>query len=106
MLTRGQIWLCILWKCTEAHEHRPLCNLPSGGARRPVIVPRLGCLPELSEPDSEFVYEPGNVADLVESLKRAATADLAAMGAASAKRANANSWRYLTVGTLEVYGTT
>lgn len=71
---------------------------------RPVIVPRLGCLPELIEPDTGFVYEPGDVAGLAATIEQAAGADLAGMGAAAARRANVATWRDLALGTLKAYG--
>ena len=71
---------------------------------RPVIVPRLGCLPELVGDDSGFVYQPGDVADLAAAIEKAAAADLAAMGAAAAQRANAYTWRDLALATVKVYG--
>ena len=71
---------------------------------RPAIVPRLGCLPELVEPDAGFVYVPGDVADLADAIVSAAHADLAAMGVAAATRASAFTWQDLAMGTLKAYG--
>jgi glycosyltransferase involved in cell wall biosynthesis len=70
---------------------------------RPVIVPRMGCLPELVGPDAGFIYEPGDVADLEARLKAAAAAGLPAMGAAAARRANLYTWGDLAHATLKVY---
>lgn len=72
---------------------------------RPVIAPRLGCLPELVGDDAGLVYEPGDVAGLAAAIKQAAGADLAAMGATAAQRANAYGWTDLARDTLRVYAT-
>ncbi len=73
---------------------------------RPIIAPRLGCLPELVGQDAGFIYEVGDVAALASAIEQAARADLSIMGAAAARRANAASWRDLALGTLSVYGAT
>jgi glycosyltransferase involved in cell wall biosynthesis len=70
---------------------------------RPVIVPRMGCLPELVGEEAGFLYEPGDVAGLAGAIERAAGADLPGMGAAAMRRANAYSWRDMAVDTLKVY---
>lgn len=71
---------------------------------RPVIVPRMGCLPELVGDDAGFVYEPGNVNALAAAIEKAASADLGAMGAAAARRTNAYTWHDLALAILKVYG--
>lgn len=71
---------------------------------RPVIVPRLGCLPELIGSDAGFIFEPANVENLALVLKEAVAADLKSMGLAAAKRANTYTWRDLALETLKVYG--
>lgn len=73
---------------------------------RPVIAPRLGCLPELVGEDAGFLYEPGDVSGLASAIEQAARADLGNMGASAARRATAASWRGLALGTLEVYSAT
>jgi len=70
---------------------------------RPVIVPRMGCLPELVGEEAGFLYEPGDVAGLAGAIERAAGADLPAMGAAAMRRANVHSWRELATDILRVY---
>jgi len=70
---------------------------------RPVVVPRLGCLPELVGADAGILYEPGDIASLAAALRQARESDLEAMGRAAARRANAFSWRDLAEATLKVY---
>jgi glycosyltransferase involved in cell wall biosynthesis len=71
---------------------------------RPVIAPRLGCLPELVGADAGFIYEAGDVAGLAAAIKQAAQADLSVMGTAATRRAKAATWHDLAVGTLKAYG--
>lgn len=70
---------------------------------RAVIVPRLGCLPEMVQPDAGFVYAPNDVDDLAAAIEKAIAADLSAIGTTAAWRAGAHTWRDLAFGTLGVY---
>lgn len=70
----------------------------------PVIVPRLGCLPELVTPEVGFVYEAGDVGGMAAALQQAATADLSALGAAAQARAGQYTWHGMALGTLHAYG--
>ena len=70
---------------------------------RPVIVPRLGCLPELVGDDAGFVYAAGSAGELSAAIKSASTADLVAMGAAVRQRAKAHTWRDLAACTMKTY---
>ena len=70
---------------------------------RPVIVPRLGCLPELVGADAGFIYEPGDVAGLTAAIRQAAAVNLGIMGASAAQQACASSWRDLALQTIAVY---
>ena len=70
---------------------------------RPVIVPRLGCLPELIGTDSGFVYDPQEPHALGAALERAMGSNLTRMGAAAANRVNAVTWRDLARRTEGVY---
>lgn len=71
---------------------------------RPVIVPRMGCLPELVGDDAGITYEQGDVDGLSKALQQARMADLASMGVVAAQRANAYSWSDLARDTVQVYG--
>jgi glycosyltransferase involved in cell wall biosynthesis len=73
---------------------------------RPVIVPNLGCLPELVGDDAGIAYDPANPEGLVVALQQATESDLASMGAAAARRVNTVSWRSLAQETAKVYGAT
>lgn len=70
---------------------------------KPVIVPEMGCLPELVGTDAGFTYPPGDVTALAAAIERAAAADLTAMGHAAAQRVNAYTWRDLALATLRIY---
>jgi len=71
---------------------------------KPVIVPRLGCLPELVG-TAGFIYEPDDEMGLVNALRDAIGNDnLESMGTAAAQRVNAYTWRDLAEDTLRVYG--
>lgn len=73
---------------------------------RPVIVPRLGCLPELVGHDAGLVYEPLANNGLLNTLRQAMSTDLSAMGRAAAKRVNGTTWRDLAEQIARVYGQT
>lgn len=70
---------------------------------RPVIVPRLGCLPELVRDDAGLIYDPQEPDGLSKALRQAMASDLEGMGSVAAQRTNANSWSDLARGTLQVY---
>ncbi len=70
---------------------------------RAVIVPRLGCLPELVGADAGFIYDASDRAGLAEAIKQAGASDLEAMGHAAARRANVFRWSDLADGLLQVY---
>jgi beta-1,4-mannosyltransferase len=73
---------------------------------RPVIVPQMGCLPELVGSDAGIVYTPGNVKDLASAIEKARQMDLSAMGIAGAARANTSTWHDLANGTARIYRST
>lgn len=70
---------------------------------RPVIIPSLGCLPELVGSDAGFLYDPGDPAGLENALRLAAASDLSGMGKAAARRASFATWRDLAQGMIKVY---
>jgi glycosyltransferase involved in cell wall biosynthesis len=71
---------------------------------RPLIVPRLGCLPELVGSDAGFVYDTGDIGGLASVIEQASHADLDTMGAIAKRRADASTWQDLAMGTLAAYG--
>lgn len=42
--------------------------------RKPVIIPNMGCLPEMVRDDAGWLFEPGNVDDLVAAMRKAIAA--------------------------------
>lgn len=82
-------------------------------AGRPVIAPRLGCLPELvgenvpqpmaDQPGAGILYPPADPHGLLAALRYSLTADLPRMGEAGRERACAGSWPALARATLDIY---
>lgn len=70
---------------------------------RPIIAPRLGCLPEMVGTDVGFIYEAGDVASLAAAIEQASHADLATMGAAAKRWVTVATWRDLATQLLTVY---
>lgn len=68
----------------------------------PVIVPSLGCLPELVTVDCGLVYQAGD-AGLAESLREIKQCDLDQMGQAAARRAASFSWETIARQTAALY---
>lgn len=60
----------------------PFLNILTSGSAmlalsfgRPVIAPRMGCLPELIEPDGGWLFEPENIDSLAKTMLLAASSD-------------------------------
>jgi len=70
---------------------------------RPLIVPRLGCLPEMVDAESAFLYEPLDQEDLMAQLERSLSSDLTAMGARALDRVHSYSAAHAAEQTFEVY---
>ena len=60
---------------------------------RPVVVPALGCLPELITPDIGILYNPNIQGSLKDALLRCTTMDLDIMGQNAYQAAKLYSWR-------------
>lgn len=71
----------------------------------PVIVPRLGCLPELVTAEAGIVYDPERLATLAQALQRIKQCDLEHMGRAASELAQQLSWELIAKRTAEVYHT-
>lgn len=71
----------------------------------PVIVPRLGCLPELVTAEAGIVYDPEEPPALAEALQRIKQCDLERMGNAAAALAQKLSWKAIARQTAEIYHT-
>lgn len=59
---------------------------------RPVVVPAIGCLPELVTPDAGIVYDPRQPSGLRDALLRCSVEDLRAMGERAYRVAQSHSW--------------
>ena len=62
------------------------------GFGKPLIVPRLGCLPELVAGGSGILYDPAATDGLAAAMTEARTLDLAAAGSAALQRARDLDW--------------
>lgn len=70
---------------------------------RAVVVPALGCLPELVTPEIGFLYEPHNLGALVGALQQAMRADLVCMGRRALAKVSTFNGQALATQTLAVY---
>ena len=73
---------------------------------KPVILPRVGLLPEYVDEDCAFFYTPGEDDGLAAALCRAADCDRAVlrrMGRAAAQRAQGLDWELIAEGIARVY---
>jgi beta-1,4-mannosyltransferase len=71
---------------------------------RPVIVPRLGCLPELVGENTGFLYNPMDGEGLFIALQESLTADLPAMGLNAYQSIEEFTWQNMAEQTLLAYG--
>ena len=70
---------------------------------RPVIVPRLGCLPELVGEDAGLLYDPGDARGLETAMAEIRGRDLEAMGRVAAARARELDWDGIAAQVAELY---
>lgn len=70
---------------------------------RPLITPRMGCLPELLESGAGWLYEPGNVEDLSKKMAEAAITDLTQISENALNAVKLNSPKKFCLQTLKVY---
>jgi beta-1,4-mannosyltransferase len=70
---------------------------------KPVVAPRLGCIPETVDERCAIVYEPGGEG-LLEALVTAAKSDAATMGAAARHRAEQLTWQEAAHASALAYG--
>jgi beta-1,4-mannosyltransferase len=71
--------------------------------RKPVIVPRLGCIPEVLDRKGGFIYNHNEEEGLVRAIREASFANLAAMGNYSYRRAKRFHWDQIAQKTCELY---
>jgi len=69
---------------------------------KPVVGPRVGCLPELLDGQPELLYDP-DVDSLADSMRRAMTADLDAIGEQNRKQILEFGWKDIGSATADVY---
>ena len=70
---------------------------------RAMIVPRLGCLPELLDGEGAVMYSPGSDDELREALAAAGHRDLRAMGRHNSRRIRRHDWESIAERTGRVY---
>lgn len=70
---------------------------------RPVILPRLGCLPELVDDSMGIIYDPLQPDGLKHAMKAIRDRDLTECGSAARRRAESLSWESIAELTLEAY---
>ena len=73
------------------------------GFGRPVIVPAIGCLPELIDDSIGILYDPKQEDDLLGALGAARRRDLDAAYAAARSHAQSLAWDRIARRTLEAY---
>lgn len=73
------------------------------GFGRPVIVPHLGCLPELVSASVGITYDPVAPGALAEALRRIRGCDLEAMGRAARERAEGLDWAGIAAQVARIY---
>lgn len=69
---------------------------------KPIVGPRVGCLPELLEGQRELLYEP-ETGSLVDAMERATEADLDAIGERNRRRVMEFEWNDISAATRRVY---
>lgn len=70
---------------------------------RPVIVPRMGCLPELIEPDGGWLFEPNDPDSLVVAMKSASISDINQFGQRAFEKISSNTPEQFAEQTIQVY---
>jgi len=69
----------------------------------PVIVPRIGCMPELLSHQSELLYEQGEREALRETLTTVRSADLASIGQKNRAKMEKLDWGMVAERTRDIY---
>jgi len=70
---------------------------------KPVIAPRMGCLPELLEPDAGWLFEAGNQQSLHTTMKRVISEDFVQKGINAFKRASDATKSQFIIQTIRAY---
>jgi len=70
---------------------------------RPVIIPKVGCLPELVDSDVGWQFEPDNIDSLVEIMQFAAMSDFHQFGQRAKDKISSYSPKYFAAQTIRAY---
>lgn len=70
---------------------------------RPIVAPRIGCLPELVDADAAILYPPGADGALADALRAALAADLDALGRHARELADGLDWAAIAATTARLY---
>lgn len=70
---------------------------------KPVILPRMGCMPELIGSDAGWLYEPGSIDSLAEVMRVAANRDFQKFGRIAQEKAKHNSPDHFVEQTMQAY---
>ena len=71
---------------------------------RPVIIPRMGCPPEIVADDAGIIFDPHDPTALTQAMQQALSSDLADMGECASRRVNAYTWTDMAQAMIKVYG--
>jgi beta-1,4-mannosyltransferase len=71
---------------------------------KPIIVPKIGCLPELLEGDAGWLYAPGNVNSLVETMRTASVSNYDDKGSIAFNKIYSYTIAKFAEQTCECYG--
>jgi len=70
---------------------------------KPVIAPRMGCIPEALDRKGVFLYTHNEEEALLRAFQQASLADLAAMGKYNYRKAKRFDWNEIAQKTCELY---
>jgi beta-1,4-mannosyltransferase len=71
---------------------------------KPVIVPNMGCMPDIISSDVGWLYKPGDVTELAQAIELALQCDLEKIGLNAYERIKTYSWDRFAQQTLLAYG--
>jgi len=71
--------------------------------KRPIIIPKMGCLPELIDPNGGWLYEPGDPGSLTNCLRIAAESDYTLIGLKGWKNIQKFTRKRFGLQTIEAY---
>lgn len=71
---------------------------------RPVIAPRMGCMPDVLTPDVGWLFEPNNIEALTQTIAHAFESDLDRIGCNVYERIRSYTWDQFVQQTMLAYG--